>query len=379
MKSPKSYAEKQQLKRRLTSIGITFGLYGLAFAVGIALSILNPQEEQYSNITVLINLPGPATNAIGLGSINPSDKGEEAIVSEAPAPVKTPKDSKVIEAPKAPVAEKPAEKIASKPEPAPIPAAPPKPATAPAAPATAVANSALPEETLPKEPTPGAPSAASPQSAAAPVEPWVPGQRDQGSHVSGTASMLYVPGKGNVPWTGSTINIHKAEKGTSSDTTLGGAQGTVGHNLYSPVYFNLPLPLTLPAAVYNAIPDLKVPPNTIIYSSEARKKAFGMYYEFDGSAYRLKSDVPLDQRDPLWQILEDAGYNPANADYKTGKNLMPVVIGFSVTRDNQLKGVEVLQSSGDPEIDKSVVYGFKRASFWNKTGETVPGRFTYRF
>ncbi len=379
MKSPLSYAEKQQLKRRMTSVGITFGLYGIAFAVGIALSILNPQEELYLNTIQVSALQGPVTNSIGLGSIDPSDKGDEAIVSEAPAPVKTPEPSKKVEAPKTPVPEKPAVKPASKPEPAPIPVAPPKPATAPAAAAKADASSPLPEENLPKEPTPGAPSAASPQSAAAPVEPWVPGQRDQGSHISGTASMLYVPGKGNVPWTGSTINIHKAEKGTSSDTTLGGAQGTVGPNLYSPVYSSLPLPQTVSAAVYNAIPDLKLPPNTIIYSSEARKRAFGMYYEFDGSAYRRKSDVPLDQREPLWQILEDAGYNPANADYKTGRNLMPVVIGFSVTRDNQLKGVEVLQSSGDPEIDKSVVYGFKRASFWNKTGETVPGRFTYRF
>ena len=80
-----------------------------------------------------------------------------------------------------------------------------------------------------------------------------------------------------------------------------------------------------------------------------------------------------------WQMLEDAKYDSGIAEYKQGRVLMPVVIGFSVTRDNQLKGVEILQSSGDPEIDRSVVYGFKRAAFWNKSGETVPGRFTYRF
>ncbi len=59
--------------------------------------------------------------------------------------------------------------------------------------------------------------------------------------------------------------------------------------------------------------------------------------------------------------------------------LNPVVIGFSITKDRQLRGVEILQSSGDPEIDAAVLYGFKRASFWNKSGDTIQGRFVYRF
>jgi TonB family protein len=224
---------------------------------------------------------------------------------------------------------------------------------------------------------PAAPAPAAQQAVAA--EPWVPSQREQDSRVSDTTSMLYVPGKGNVPWTGSTTNIHKAEKGSSSDTLLGGAQGTVGYNIYLPIFYSLPLPRQVPAAIYNAIPDLVQPPNTVIYSAQARKKAFAMYYEFDGAAYRLKADVPVDKREPLWEILEDAGYDFASADFRKGGGLSPVVIGFTVTRDKQVKGVEVLQSSGDPAIDQAVLYGFKHAAFWNKTGETVPGRFTYRF
>ena len=90
----------------------------------------------------------------------------------------------------------------------------------------------------------------------------MPGQREQGSRVSDTSSMLYVPGRGDVPWTGSTTNIHKAEKGSSSDTTLGGAQGTVGHNINAPIYYSLPLPRQVSAAIYNANPDLVQPPNT---------------------------------------------------------------------------------------------------------------------
>ena len=193
------------------------------------------------------------------------------------------------------------------------------------------------------------------------IEPWVPIARDMPLAFE------------------KSITIKKAEKGNSVETTLGGAQGTVGHNIYSPVYYNLPLPKTVSTSIYNAIPDLVLPPNQIIYTAQARRRAFISYYEFDGTAYRLKVDEPLDQREPLWQILEDAGYDAANADYKQGRTLLPVVIGFIITRESHLKNIEILQSSGDEVIDKSVLYGFKRAAFWNKTGETVPGKFTYRF
>lgn len=369
MNASTSFIRREERKRWLASGGLTIGFYGLILGVGLLFGILNPKVEAYSDTTVLINLPGPTTNSIGLGSVNPSDKGDEALTTEPPAPAAAPKATKA----------EPAKTSA----PAPKAAAPEKPA-APKTPGASVlepptAPLVPPVEQVPGDAVPVA-AANAPVAAAqpAPAEPWVPGQREQGSRISDTSSMLYVPGKGNVPWTGSTTNIHKAEKGSSSDTTLGGSQGTVGHNIYAPIYYSLPLPRFVPASVYNAIPDLVQPPNTVIYSAQARRKAFSMYYDFDGAAYRLKADVPVDKREPLWEILEDAGYDFSSADFKK-EGLSPVVIGFTVTRDKQVKGVEVLQSSGDPEIDKAVVYGFKRAAFWNKTGETVPGRFTYRF
>lgn len=364
MKSTASYAEIEEKKRKLVSFGITIGLYALALGVSVVIGILNPQEQVFSNTQVIVNLPGPEAPEPGLGSLNASEVGEEKPRQEAPAPAKASSGSTKIEAPKAKSAEKPVDKTS------------PEPNASPSSPA----GSSVPAlESSPLAQTPGAQAAA--QSAPPePVEPYVPGPRGPGSRVSATNSAVLVPGQGEVPWTqGNSVTIHKAEKGTSSDTTLGGAQGTVGHNIYVPVYYSLPLPTVVPASVYDAIPSQITPPNTVIYTAQARKKAFSSFYELDGSSYRLKSDVPLDQREPLWQILEDAGYDPSRADYKQGRNLMPVVIGFTVTRNNQLKGVEVLQSSGDPEMDRAVLYGFKRAVFWNKTGETVPGRFTYRF
>ncbi len=59
MKEPLSYAEQQERKRKLVSVGITFGLYSLIFAVGMVLAILNPSELLYSNTTVILNLTGP--------------------------------------------------------------------------------------------------------------------------------------------------------------------------------------------------------------------------------------------------------------------------------------------------------------------------------
>lgn len=377
-----SYAEKQERKRKLTSIGITAGLYLLAFALGLVLEILNPREEDYSNMTVMITMPGPTTNEVGLGSFKPSEEGEKAEKVEPSAPKKTETVLEKAEAPKVESPKKPVEEATPSPSKAVAPAAPP-PEPAPK-PKDTVAVAAAPTQ-----PSPGAPSAIQTAQAASipestvketpPAEPWVPGQREQGSHISQTSTMLYVPGKGLVPYSGDTVTIRKSEKGSSSDTTLGGSQGTVGQNIYQPVYSSLPLPRTVPASVYNAIPDLVIPPNVVIYSAQARKRAFTTYYDFDGSAYRLKTEVPLEQREPLWQILEDAGYDPAKTEYRESRSLNPVVIGFTVTKDNQLRGAEVLQSSGDSQIDQAVLYGFKRSVFWNKTGETVPGRFTYRF
>ncbi len=414
-----SFEAIQNRRRRLLSVAITMGLYLGALGLGLLLGYLNPQEELYSNTTVVLNLAGPETTELGLGSVKPVDEGEKKPDAELPPPPPpAPAKAKKKEAISKPVPEtKPVQETkpavtapapvpvpvpVQAPEPVPVPVpvkpiqelpesktilppveekgAPSLPAVQPAAVQPPVVQPPVVQpvvaQTPPAQPVP----APEPEPVPAPA-PYIPPPRLPGSRISSSSSSVQVPGQGDVPWSKGTsvTKITKSEKGNSSETALGGAQGTVGHNLYVPIYANLPLPKTLPLSIYEAIPPLTQPPNTIIYTAQERRKSFLLFYEFDGSAYRLKSDVPLDNRERLWQILEDAGYDATRAEYKQGRTLMPVVIGFTVTKDNHLRGVEVLQSSGDTDVDKAVVYGFKRAAFWNRTGETVPGRFTYRF
>ncbi|MCX7027319.1 MAG: hypothetical protein NT061_07545 [Spirochaetes bacterium] len=370
MKSLASYADQQEKKRGFISFGMTMGLYGFIFGMSLLYGIIRPQEQIFSNMTVIVNLPGPVAPEPGQGSLHPSEVGEES-PNPQPAP-QTP--AKAAEAPKADttkVASAPAAKAESKPAkqvaPAPQSAAPVKPKDK--------------AYTMSQEPIVQAPASAAvqpPSTQTTVAEPWVPGERGPGSRQESALSSIYVPGQGQVPWTGG-VTIHKTEKGSASDTYLGGAQGTVGQIIYVPIYYSLPLPKTIPASIYNAIPDQKTDFGTMQFTAQERRKAVSQYYEFDGTAYMLKIDVPLEQREPLWMILEDGGYNPSNADYRQGNTLNPVVIGFTVTKDRQLKGADILQSSGDPEIDKALLYGFKRGVFFNRSGETVPGRFIYRF
>jgi outer membrane biosynthesis protein TonB len=364
MREPLSYAQKEEQRRKLISVAVTAGLYTLILAVGIILGILNPSEQAFSNTTVVLNLSGPVTPDLGLGSVTPSEKGEEKPEPEAPAPVKTAStDTAKIESPKVKSPDKPVEK--SSPEPK-VAAVAPQPQT----------SESIPMPTAPQDP--GAPSSA-PAPEPIPVEPWVPGERGPGSRTTGTNSSVLVPGKGEIPLTqGASVTIRKAEKGNSIETTLGGVKESVGQNLYVPIYYYLPLPKTVPASVYESIPDQIGKLSTVGNSSLLRKKAFLDFYENVDGLYRMKKDIQLDQRPPFWQILEDAGYDVADANYKLGLTLKPVIIGFIVTKENKPKGVEVLQSSGDPEVDRSVMYGFSQAAFWTKASETVAGRMVYK-
>jgi len=332
-----TYVQKEQRKRTLVSYSIAIGLYILLFIAGIVYDILRPESVDFTNRTLIVNIQGPVANDVGQGA----QAKKDSVVVEKPAPPPPP-------------APKPQTKTQT-PQPAPAPAPTPAPSA----------------ET---SPAPVAPEIQQP------VEPWVPGQRGPGSRVSSSETSVLAPGEGQVPYgTGQEVRISKSEAGNSVETTLGGSSETVGQSLYVPIYLSMPLPATVPVSLFNAIPNEIIPPNTIISTADARKRAFLNYYSISGNEYRLTNFVPLEVREKLWEMLEDAGYNAAKADYKSGKTLNPVVIGFSVTKDKQLRGVELLQSSGDSDIDQSVLYGFKRASFWNKSGETIQGRFVYRF
>ena len=152
MNPTRSYAEKQERKRKLTSLGITAGLYLLAFAVGLALEILNPREEDFSNMTVMITMPGPTTNEIGLGSFKPSEEGETADKIEPSAPKKTEAVLDKAEAPKVESPKKPVEEASPSPSRLETPAAPPPPPEPIPEAVVAVASQPIP-------PDPGAASA----------------------------------------------------------------------------------------------------------------------------------------------------------------------------------------------------------------------------
>jgi outer membrane biosynthesis protein TonB len=83
-------------------------------------------------------------------------------------------------------------------------------------------------------------------------------------------------------------------------------------------------------------------------------------------------------------MLEDAGYDVKNAEYKAGKHLRSVEILFKVSSPGtagmpRLEDVLIESSSGYSDIDAAVLYGFKKAEFSNSGSNSVSGRFTYRF
>ncbi|HET7839679.1 MAG TPA: hypothetical protein VFL04_07960, partial [Rectinemataceae bacterium] len=177
-----------------------------------------------------------------------------------------------------------------------------------------------------------------------------------------------------------TVTYHGTEMGNAIDTTFGGASGKVGRNLYAPVYMFMPPPQAISDEMYNRIPAQA----NGYYSAEERKRAFRDYYARTGDTWRLKKTVPLNQRNPLWEILQDAGYDPATADFKAGRQLKPVVLDFVIApaspgKRPELVDLQLVSSSGYAEIDEAVMYGFRQATYFNNTGNAISGRFTYGF
>lgn len=186
-------------------------------------------------------------------------------------------------------------------------------------------------------------------------------------------------GPGIAGGTGS-VTFRGMEMGNELDTTFVAASGTVGRNLYVPIYLYMPLPAQVDDSIYRAIPA----DSGGYYSAAARKEAFRAFYTQSGSVWVLKGNVPYDSRAFLWLMLQDAGYDPARADFKVGKNLQPVRLDFVVapaapgTRP-ALVYLDLVSSSGSKEIDDAVIYGFRQASFFNNTGTAVSGHFSYDF
>lgn len=179
------------------------------------------------------------------------------------------------------------------------------------------------------------------------------------------------------------VVIKGSESGNSYDMTINAGSGMAGRSLYVPIMLFMPLPFDLPSDVFDSIPDLAGLPGTV----EQRKQVFKTSYEkLSNGHWQLKKlrQPKYDARPELWTMLEDAGYDLKNAEYKLGKHLRPVVILFKVSAVDSrgvavLEDVEVEVSSNNSDIDEAVLYGFRKAEFSNSGATSIKGRFTYRF
>jgi hypothetical protein len=210
-------------------------------------------------------------------------------------------------------------------------------------------------------------AAATAQAAAGP-----PKTRTFGSSPSsGSGAPVSSSGTGSSPGvaggTGS-VTFRGSEMGNALTTTFGASSGQVGRNIYVPIYLYMPLPSKIDDSIYRNI---------------QAKETFRSYYQASGSQWLIKSQVPIAQRGEFWTMLEAAGYDASNADFKTGRKLSPVVLEFAVgplsKNKVELVDVRLVSSSGSSEIDEAVIYAFRQAAFFNKTGNAVSGKFVYGF
>lgn len=173
--------------------------------------------------------------------------------------------------------------------------------------------------------------------------------------------------------------IRGVEKGNASELILKPQGEKISQNAYWPVYLFMPLPAQLDANLLGRIRA------TDLYSIEERKAALLQFYTAGAGGLTLMGQPDLAVRPALWEILEGAGYDVANADYKRGGALRPVVITFRLGiplgpgESPSLLDVKLDQSSGSPLVDEAVLFAFRKSSFANGTGQVAQGRYTYDF
>jgi len=243
--------------------------------------------------------------------------------------------------PDAPLTSAAPEPVAAPPAPAPVPVAASKPVAAP---------KPVPSTPAPKQPVAPVVPAAEAQPAAPPAP---------------------------VP-----VVLRGSESGNSYDMTFLSGSGVVGRSLHIPIWLFMPLPFEVPASMYDSIPDQAGLSGT----AEGRRKTFTAFYKQAGNVWQLKNfkQPDYDSRPSLWIMLEDAGYDVKNAEYKAGKHLRPVTVLFKVSAPGAsgkptLEAVHIESGSGYSTIDDDVLYGFKKAEFSNSGSISISGRFTYRF
>lgn len=165
------------------------------------------------------------------------------------------------------------------------------------------------------------------------------------------------------------------EKGNPYELVLKPQGEKISQNVWTPVWLFMPLPSKLDAGLIG-----RVQKNSL-YTAQELKELLRQAYP-DGVT--LQNDPGLAGRPAIWAILEQAGYPVADADYKRGKNLRPVIISFELglpgpDANPRLLKVNLDQPSGNPAVDEAVLYAFQRSTFANGTGQTAQGKYTYSF
>ncbi len=386
----------QDRKRSLTAAGSTVCLYAIAFLGAWLIGSLAPATLASVPGTVIVDLGGieGPPGEVPLGLENAPDRPVGAPLGAAPLPAaaETPAQasaaatSAIAPIPEPPAQATPAKTVPPEPKAAPAPKPAPKAVLAPKAAPKAVPapKSATKAPSAPEKATPAqdatalaaaqaeqeraaqeeaALRAAAASAAAAPAPPK--------TKTFGSGAPVASGGTGSAPGvsggTGS-VTFRGSEMGSALATTFGASSGQVGRNIYVPIYLYMPLPAKIDDSIYRSI---------------LAKETFRSYYQQSGAEWRLKSQAPLPLRGDFWTMLENAGYDASTADYRTGRKLSPVVLEFAVgplsNNKVELVDIRLVSSSGSAEVDEAVMYGFRQASYFNKTGNAVAGKFVYGF
>ena len=335
----------QDRKRKLLAWGLAGLAYLLAGGVVVLRSVFGYETLSSGMGTIQIRIGTPEGEdefsriipALSSGKGSAAMAEASAAAGEIPAPAEAPADTR------------------------PEPAALPPPEEAPKAPPQALAAPAAAEKVA------------------------KPSQGGQGQTASQPGAVL-TPSETGIPTgspTGSgSVSLKGSEAGNSFETNFDTGSGKISRSLYVPIYLYMPLPVRLDKALYDAVPASKFGE-----PAELRKARLRDIYDMRGTLLTLKDDVALKDRPAVWVILEDAGYPLGKADYKSGRDLRPIIIEFSVgapaadygSSGAPLLSASVVSSSGYPEIDAAVLYAFRMAGFSNNSRSTVKGRFTYNF
>jgi len=240
-----------------------------------------------------------------------------------------------------------------------------------------------PEPARPVQPEPPVPTPPQPALASAPKTAPTPKPVPSAATTPAAQPAVSQPAVATPP---PPIVIKGSESGNSYDMTIDAGSGRAGRSLYEPINLFMPLPTEVTSDVFNRIPDRIGLPGT----AEQRKQEFNKSYALNTKGnWQLKGNKQpdYDLRPSLWTMLEDAGYDLKNAEYKMGKHLRPVVILFKISAaTTETRGAPKIEEvivegsgSGYSDIDEAVLYGFKKAGFSNSGAISIQGRFTYRF